>query len=159
AQSGSLHTPEGLRAQLARMLADPKTGRFAETFPRQWLQLHRVGMFPPDMGLYPDYDKWLEKSMLMETSAYFAQMFSKNLPLREFLVSDWTMLNPRLALHYGIATPQQTGMQRVALRPEDHRGGLLTQSAILMLTSDGTRHRPVHRGVWLSEAVFNHTPP
>lgn len=31
--------------------------------------------------------------------------------------------------------------------------------AVLGLTSDGTRHRPVHRGVWLSEAIFNKTPP
>ena len=45
------------------------------------------------------------------------------------------------------------------LRPEDHRGGLLTQASILSLTSDGTRHRPVHRGVWVSEAIFGRTPP
>lgn len=31
--------------------------------------------------------------------------------------------------------------------------------AVLGLTSDGTRHRPVHRGVWVSEAMFNKTPP
>jgi hypothetical protein len=31
--------------------------------------------------------------------------------------------------------------------------------AVLGLTSDGTRHRPVHRGVWLSEAIFGKTPP
>jgi hypothetical protein len=31
--------------------------------------------------------------------------------------------------------------------------------AVLGLTSDGTRHRPVHRGVWLSETIFNQTPP
>jgi hypothetical protein len=35
----------------------------------------------------------------------------------------------------------------------------LTQAAILSLTSDGTRHRPVHRGVWLSEAIFGKVPP
>ena len=31
--------------------------------------------------------------------------------------------------------------------------------AVLGLTSDGTRHRPVHRGVWLSEAIMGKTPP
>jgi hypothetical protein len=30
---------------------------------------------------------------------------------------------------------------------------------VLGLTSDGTRHRPVHRGVWVSETIFNKTPP
>ena len=50
-------------------------------------------------------------------------------------------------------------MRRVALTPEDHRGGLLTQASILSLTSDGTRHRPVHRGVWVLESIINRPPP
>jgi hypothetical protein len=69
------------------------------------------------------------------------------------------MANARLCDFYGLPEPKRGGFQRVALQPEDHRGGLLTMGAVLGLTSDGTRHRPVHRGVWLSEAIFNRTPP
>jgi hypothetical protein len=159
AQQGKLHQPEVLRAQVTRMLADPKISRFTESFPKQWLQLHRVGAFTPDAELYPDYDKWLEQSMVLETTGYFGQVFAKNLPLSEFLRSDWTMINGRLAMHYGLPRPAAPGLQRITLRPEDHRGGLLTQASILSLTSDGTRHRPVHRGVWVSEAIFGRTPP
>lgn len=159
AQQGTLHRPDVLRSQIARMLADPKISRFTDSFPRQWLQLQRVGAFPPDASLYPDYDKWLEQSLVLETTGYFSEMFSKNLPLREFLVSDWTMLNPRLAMHYGLPRPAASGLQRMTLRAEAHRGGLLTHASILSLTSDGTRHRPVHRGVWVSEAIFGRTPP
>lgn len=159
ARAGTLHEPETLRAQLARMTADPKIKQFLEAFPRQWLQLYRVGQFPPDATLYPDYDAWLERSMLLETTGFFAEVFKQNLPIREFLASDWTMLNTRLAQHYGLPQPPLSGIQRIALGPNDHRGGLLTQGAILSLSSDGTRHRPVHRGVWLSEAVFGTTPP
>jgi hypothetical protein len=121
--------------------------------------LKKVGQFPPDEKLYPDYDGWLEESMILETTHYFAEVFRKNLPLREFLVSDWTLVNPRLARHYGLPIPSGAEFQRVALRPEDHRGGILTHASVLSLTSDGTRHRPVHRGVWLSEAIFGKTPP
>jgi hypothetical protein len=64
-----------------------------------------------------------------------------------------------LASFYGIPNVAKDEFQRVSLRPEDHRGGLLTQASILSLTSDGTRHRPVHRGVWLSEAIFGKRPP
>ena len=159
ARQDTLHQPEVLRSQLTRMLADPRIHRFTQSFPRQWLQLHRVGAFAPDASLYPDYDKWLEQSMVLESTGYFNEVFSQNLSLREFLVSDWTILNRRLAMHYGLPRPAATGFQRMALRPGDHRGGLLTQAAILSLTSDGTRHRPVHRGVWISEAVFGRTPP
>ena len=159
AAAGKLHEPATLRTQVARMFADARIKRFTEAFPRQWLQLHKVGMFPPDPKLYPDYDKWLEQSMVLESVSYFTEVFSKNLPLREFLSSDWTMVNPRLAEHYQLPPLKASGFQRVALQPATHRGGLLTQAGILMLTSDGTRHRPVHRGMWVSEAIFGKTPP
>ena len=140
------------------MIADPKINRFLDSFPRQWLQLHRVGMFQPDPNLYPEYDPWLEESMVMETMAYFAEMFRKNLPLREVVDSNWTMLNSRLAIHYGLPTPKQTKLARVQLSPMSRRGGILTHASILSLTSDGTRHRPVHRGAWVSEAILARTP-
>ena len=159
ARKGDLHKPEVLKAQLQRMLADRKIDRFTSAFPQQWLQLHRVGMFPPDPELYPDYDKWLEQSMVRETTGFFGEVFSSNLSIREFLSSDWTVVNSQLSMHYGMTLSDQPGFHRVALRPDDHRGGLLTHASVLSLTSDGTRHRPVHRGVWVSEAIFGRTPP
>ena len=80
-------------------------------------------MFEPDKQIYPDYDEYLEKSMVGETTAFFREVLEQNLTLREFLDSDWTMLNERLASHYGIAGVQGEALQRVALKPEDHRGG------------------------------------
>jgi len=159
ARAGRLSQPQTRRAQITRMLGDPRAAAFLDSFPRQWLQLHKVGSFPPDSELIPDYDKWLEESMVLESTRYFAGMFEKNRPISEFLHSGWTMLNPRLAIHYGLPPVKGGDFQRVDLRPGDHRGGLLTQAAILSLTSDGVRHRPVHRGVWISEAVFGKTPP
>jgi len=159
AASGALHRPEVLRAQVARMLCDPRIARFTEAFSRQWLQLRRVGMFPPDKKLYPTYDDYLQKSMIAETTSYFGEVLAKNLSLREFLDSDWTMLNARLAEHYEIPTVTEDRFERVALRPEDHRGGLLTQAAVLSLTSDGSRHRPVHRGKWVLESIIGKPPP
>ncbi len=159
AAAGKLHEPATLKAELRRMLDDPKAARFASSFPRQWLQLHRVGQFPADSELYPDYDKWLEQSMVLETVGYFETVLQGNRSIREFLDSDWTLLNPRLALHYGLPPLTEPGFRKVALGPASGRGGLLTHASVLSLTSDGTRHRPVHRGVWVSEAVFGRTPP
>jgi len=118
-----------------------------------------VGMFPPDKKIYPDYDLHLEQSMIGETKAYFQEVLTKNLSLREFLTSDWTMINPRLAMHYEMPLPAEDRFERVSLTPENHRGGLLTQAAILSLTSDGTRHRPVHRGKWVLESIVGKSPP
>ncbi|MGZ0174137.1 MAG: DUF1592 domain-containing protein, partial [Planctomycetales bacterium] len=158
ARSGVM-SGEGLKNEVDRMLTDSRINRFIDDFSRQWLQLHRVGMFPPDRKLYPGYDDWLETSMRAEPVEYFRETLGKNLPIEGFLDSDWTMANARLCDFYGLPEPKTGGFQRVSLRAEDHRGGLLTMGAVLGLTSDGTRHRPVHRGVWLSEAIFNKTPP
>ncbi len=159
ARQGTLHQPETLRTETRRMLADSRAQAFMDAFPRQWLQLRRVGMFAPDRKLYPDYDDYLEKSMVGETTAFFREVATHDLGLREFLDSDWTMLNERLALHYGISGVSGQEFRRVALKPEDHRGGLLTQASILSLTSDGTRHRPVHRGKWILESIIGKPPP
>ena len=158
ARSGSLHG-DGLKTEVDRLLSDNKINRFINDFVRQWLQLHRLGMFPPDKKLYPNYDAWLETSLRAEPVEFFGEMFSRNLPVDSFIDSDWTMANTRLCDFYGLPEPKSGGFQRTSLKPEDHRGGLLTMGAVLGLTSDGTRHRPVHRGVWVSEAIFGKTPP
>ena len=159
ARDGSLLQPPVLGAQAARMLADPRSERFASSFARQWLDLDRVGHFPPDAELYPDYDKHLERSMVGETTAFFREVLVRNLALDQFLISDWTMLNGRLARHYGLPAIDGDSFQRVPLEASFHRSGMLTQASVLSLTSDGTRHRPVHRGVWLSETIFGEFPP
>lgn len=148
-----------LNREVERMLADAKTARFVDDFARQWLQLHRVGMFPPDKKLYPVYDAWLEESMRAEPVEFFREVFAKNLSVDAFIESDWTVANARLCNFYGLPETKSGGFERVSLKPDDRRGGLLTMGAVLGLTSDGTRHRPVHRGVWLSEVVLGKTPP
>jgi hypothetical protein len=97
--------------------------------------------------------------MVGETTAFFREVLQRGLTLREFLHSDWTMANARLAQFYGLTDTLNHEFTRVALPAESHRGGLLTQASILSLTSDGTRHRPVHRGKWVLESIFNRSPP
>jgi mono/diheme cytochrome c family protein len=161
AEAGKLRDRAELARQVARMLSDPRAARFSDSFSRQWLRLRQVGRFPPDKMLYPDYNSHLEQSMIAETKDFFHEVLHGGLTLREFLDSDWSMMNPRLAKFYGLPDIEGTGDEprRVTFPPNSNRGGLLTQASILSLTSDGTRHRPVHRGVWLSEAIFGKSPP
>ncbi len=159
ARSGEISRPDILQAQCRRLLADPKAARFTQSFSTQWLRLRKVGMFPPDKKIYPNYDAHLERSMVTESQSFFAEVLQRNLSLREFIDSEWTMVNPKLAGFYGLQPFDDDTFQRVALKPENHRGGLLTQAAILSLTSDGTRQRPVHRGAWISEVFLGRIPP
>jgi hypothetical protein len=159
ARKGRLYEPAVLQGEVKRMLDDAKAVEFAKGFPRQWLQLRKVGMFAPDKTIYPEYDDYLESSMIAETVSFFGEVLKRNDSLRQFIDSDWTMLNERIAVHYDIRGVHGEAMQRVALRPEDHRGGVLTQGAILSLSSDGSRLRPVHRGVWILESLIGKPPP
>ena len=161
AGQGKLHDKAELSKQVARMITDPRSERFTDSFASQWLRLRKVGMFQPDKKLYPDYDKALENSMITETQTFFREVLKKELTLREFLNSDWSMMNPLLAQFYGLPTAGSGADQfvRVSLPAESHRGGLLTQASIHSLTSDGVRHRPVHRGVWVMEAFLGKSPP
>ncbi len=161
AEQGKLHDKTELARQVARMLKDMRSVRFTEGFSSQWLRLRKVGMFPPDKKLFPDYDKALESSMIAETQAFVREVLQGELTLREFLHSDWSMLNAQLAQFYGLpdAGIPRNDFQRVSLPVESKRGGLLTQASILSLTSDGSRHRPVHRGVWVMESIFGKSPP
>lgn len=159
AEKGQLRDRKVLQAQFKRMLADPRAERFSNAFASQWLNLRKVGMFPPDKNIYKTYDKHLEQSMIRESIEFFGEVLKQGMTLREFIDSDWTMLNSRLARFYGIPGVEESRFQRVALKPEYHRGGLLTQASLLSLTSDGTRHRPVHRGAYLSEVFLGKEPP
>jgi len=161
AEKGALHEKAELSKQVARMLADPRSRRFSDSFASQWLRLRKVGMFTPDKQLYPDYDEHLEQSMISETTRFFHEVLQGGHTLSELLHSDWSMMNSRLAAFYGLSDAQTSGDEfvKVSLPAESHRGGLLTQASILSLTSDGTRHRPVHRGVWVMESIFGKSPP
>lgn len=124
-------------------------------------RLRKVGMFAPDKKLYPDYDKHLENSMIAETTSFFYEVLHGGHTLRELLKSDWSMMNARLADFCGLADAKTKGDEfvKVSLPAESHRGGLLAHASILALTSDGTRHRPVHRGVWVMESICGKSPP
>lgn len=159
AAQGRLSDRNERRRQVARMLSDPRSRRFSHSFATQWLHLRKVGMFPPDKKIYPNYDSHLEQSMVQESIEYFHEVLHQGLTLSEFLDSDWTMVNPRLARFYGIPDITEDRFHRVKVDRRTHRGGLLTQASILSLTSDGTRHRPVHRGAWVSEVILGRTPP
>ena len=65
-------------------------------------------------------------------------MLKQNRPVTEFVHSDWTILNERLALHYNIDGVEGMTMRKVKLPPDAHRGGVITHASILKLTTNAT---------------------
>ena len=149
---------ENLRKQVERMLASPKSRRFTENFTGQWLDLRKIDDTIPDPQLYGDFDGTLLWSMPRETHAFFEEVLRHDLSLLEFVASDWTMLNQRLAAHYGIPGVSGNEFRKVKLPPGTHRGGVMTQASVLKVTADGTRTSPVLRGNWVLERLIGKPP-
>jgi hypothetical protein len=97
--------------------------------------------------------------MREEPVAFFQEVLSRNSSVLDFLHADYTLVNERLARHYGINTVEGNGFQRVSLAPENRRGGLLTQAGLLAMNSDGKDSHPLKRGIWMLDRLLNDPPP
>ena len=161
AAAGKLTDPAVLRAQTARLLADPKSQRFVDAFLDYWLDLRKFGANSPDEKLYNDYylDDLLTDSALLETRAYFAELLRADRPVRELVASDFVTVNERLAKHYGIPGVEGVAIRTVKLPPGSVRGGLLTQASVLAVTANGTTTSPVLRGAWVMDRILGKPSP
>jgi hypothetical protein len=157
-RKGDLSKKEILAAQAKRMLKDPKSKALTENFAGQWLQLRRLKTSMPDTKLFKDFNEPLRADMQKETELFFDYIVKEDRSVLEFLDSDYTFLNERMAKHYGIDGVQGNDFRKVTLS-DDRRGGVLTQASILMITSNPTRTSPVKRGKWILENIFNAPPP
>ena len=159
ADQGKLNNPETLRKQVERMLKDPKAASFTENFAGQWLGLGNIDATAPDPTLYPEYDDILKVAMVKETLLFFDEVLKNDLNLTNFVASDFTMLNGRLARHYGI--PDVTGQEfrKVTLPKDSHRGGVLTMASVMKVTANGTTTSPILRGAWVLDRILGTPPP
>lgn len=159
AQKNLLHKPAVLKAQVTRMLADPRSKALTENFAGQWLYLRRLEYQKPDRRAHPDFDRRLRAAMQTETEMFFDGVVRENRSALDFLDSNYTYVNQRLAEHYGIPGVYGTTFRKVQLDPSLHRGGLLGQGSILTVTSYNNRTSVVLRGKWILDNILAAPPP
>jgi hypothetical protein len=159
AEQKKLRSPETLRAQVERLLQDPKAARFTRNFVGQWLSLRAIDATLPDPSLYPEFDDGLKESMVREPIQFFDEVLRNDLSLTNFVSSDFSMLNAPLARLYGLPPLEGRDLRRVAIPPGSHRGGVLTMAAILKVTANGTTTSPVLRGAWVLDRILGTPPP
>ncbi len=155
---GELRKPGVLKAQVERMLKDPKSSALVENFASQWLQLRNLKSVSPDPGRFKDWDDELRAAMAKETELFFDHVVKTDRSILDFLDADYTFLNERLAVHYGIKGVYGRSFRLVKL-PDSRRGGVLTQASVLTVTSNPTRTSPVKRGKWVLENILGTPPP
>ena len=154
---GELHQPAVLEQQVRRLLADPRAHALVTNFAFQWLNVHGLQLVNPDPNLFPDYTPDLIGDFERELELFIGSVFEGDRSLTELLSADYTFLNERLALHYGIRSVRGDRFQRVTLQ-ESARRGLLGKGAVLMVTSYANRTTPVLRGAYILDKFLG-TPP
>ncbi len=163
AESGAILDADVLGQQVVRLLNDPQSQRFSNSFVDQWLSLDLLGTMPPD-GRKPEfrvyYQQDLESAMREETRCFFHYILTENRSVRDFIDSDYSFLNRGLAQLYDVPFDQENeAFERVTFPADSIRGGLLGQASILTLTSNGVETSPVVRGHWVLDELLGSPPP
>lgn len=160
AGEGKLSDSKVRHDQVERMLKDPRSEQFVSNFIGQWLDQRDIEFTTPDKKLYPEFDELLQAAMLAETRGFFTHVLENDLSVLNFADSDTTVLNERLASHYGIPGVKGHENFRIVSLPKDSiRGGVLTHASVLKVTANGTSTSPVLRGVWVLDNLLGDPAP
>jgi hypothetical protein len=141
------------------MMNDSRADEFVNRFADQWFDLGGLDRVAVNPEFFPDFDNKLKLAMQTETREFFGEILRSDLSCLELIDSNWTMVNRRLATHYGLKNvPRSGAFERVLLAPEDRRGGILGQGAFLLSNSNGEASHPIKRAVWVLERLLDSPP-
>lgn len=159
AYRGDLHDERVLEGQVHRMLADPRSRRFAESFATQWLGVdHILDVHEVDAERFPELTPELRAAMYEETVDFFHHVLTERRNFLDLLDSDYAFLNESLSRHYGVGEVQGDDLVKVAIA-DRRRGGVLGMGSVLMATSFPHRTSPVVRGKWVVEQILGDRVP
>lgn len=170
ADAGRLTDAATLNAQIDRMLKHEKANALVDDFASQWLRISEFDRFSPDKSIFPDiYEldiSGVGTDMKAEPLEMFREILRHDESVLNFLNSDWTMMNARLARFYGVPKVDGSEFQRVNFsqlkkegEPAGVRGGLIGMAGVHKWGSDGIRTKPVERGKYILDVLFNDHPP
>ena len=148
-----------LLKQTDRLLDDARVERFIEDFTDAWLDLRSIEFTNPDRKLFPEFDAYLQYSMLKETRGFFASLLRENGDIANFIDSDFAFINDRLAQHYEVPGVVGPEFRKVKLPTTSPRGGVMAHASVLKISANGTTTSPVVRGTWTLERILGTTPP
>jgi hypothetical protein len=157
AEQGKLKDPKIFADQVRRMLASDKSRSLVTNFASEWLRLRDIDSIDPDPFIYPNFDPSLRAAFRRELELFVDSIQREDRSVLDLLTANYTFVNERLALHYGIPGVRGEEFRRVIL-PDSKRYGLLGKGAVLMVTSYANRTSVVLRGNYILENILG-TPP
>ena len=169
AKSGELMREDVLSGQVTRMLKDRKVKRFCDSFPSQWLQLERIISSVPDLKKFPKFyfSRYRDSMhMMLEPLLLFETVLIENQSITQLIDSDFTYRSGHLEESYGelgeVAKKKRGGVgvlsfDRVPVT-DRRTGGVITNAAVMTMTSGPERTQPITRGAWIAGVIFNNPP-
>jgi hypothetical protein len=158
AESRRLRDSRTLAQQIQRMVADSKSQALVTNFAGQWLHIRNLRSATPDKNDFPHFDHTLKQAFERELELFVGSIIREKRSVLELLTADYTFVNERLALHYGIPNIFGSHFRRVSGIDETRRG-LLGKGGILLVTSHADRTSPVVRGKWILDNLVGSPPP
>jgi Protein of unknown function (DUF1592)/Protein of unknown function (DUF1588)/Protein of unknown function (DUF1585)/Protein of unknown function (DUF1595) len=152
-----LSDPNVLGAQVRRLLADPRSRSLVNNFAFQWLKVRGMDDVDPDAVIFPNFDESLREAFRREMELFVHSILREDRSVLDLMTADYTFVNERLALHYGLPNVRGDQFRRITLT-DSNRWGLLGKGSVLLTTSYANRTAPVLRGAWILENVIG-TPP
>ena len=156
---GELANEDTLRAQIERMLKDPRAETLASDFVNLWLDMRRLEEVDPDVEIFPYASGRGDprEDYLTELTLFANSIFAEDRSVLDLMTAKHTYLNERVALLYGITNVKGDEFRRVELE-DPVRWGLLGKGAVLMAAAYPNRTSPVLRGAFVLEHITG-TPP
>lgn len=154
AKAGNLTEGATLQAQVTRMLGSPKAQALVDNFAGQWLYTRQISEVTPDPKLFPTFDAGLRAAAKLEVETLFRDVALNGVSADKLLTADFTYANDRLAKHYGLPAVTSTTPVKVSLAGNRQRGGILSQTGFLAVTSHQDKTSPVLRGKWVMSQLL-----
>jgi hypothetical protein len=148
-----------LDAEITRMIEDVRFSRFTQEFASQWLSLDKIQVLEPDRKQFPKLTRDVRAQLRQEPVQFVQYLIRNNLPVRNLITSDFTVVNEVVANYYDLGDKTESGFRFVPVTHSRRElGGVLTQAAIMAGLSDGRESNPVKRGAWLARRIVAEPP-
>jgi hypothetical protein len=151
----TLVTPDAVRAQAQRLLADPRVHRSMVAFVDQLFDAQKLSQTEKDPQMFPTWTTSLRDAMLQELEMRIDDMtFTQKGNFLDLFQSRTTFVNNELARHYGLPEAGMDGFRKVDFPADSPRTGLLGAGAILVSHAYPQRTSPTSRGKFVNERLL-----
>jgi len=154
AAAEQLATPEQVRAQSLRMLADPRARAKLNLFFLRWLKVETPPDLAKDSKNYGEFDGSIATDLRTSLQLFLDDvMWSDSSDFRQLFTADYVYMNGRLAGYYRQDLPVDAEFQKVAFEPEQ-RAGILSHPYLMAAFAHTAASSPIHRGVFIARGVL-----